>query len=83
MRTTTQARLHFQSHLSPTLQTQSPPKQTGSQNGRLTAFSQPDMVKHVSVLGHGAGNPQQPQPSPVRQIRPFLEGASVCRVDWG
>lgn len=32
------------------------------------------MVKHVSVLAHGTGNPQQPQPSPVRQIRPFLEG---------
>jgi hypothetical protein len=38
------------------------------------------MVKHVSVLAHGSGNPQQPQPSPVRQIRPFLEGKLVIIV---
>lgn len=75
------ARLHF--HTQP--DQPHPHRQTGSQNGRLSAFSQPDMVKHVSVLGHGAGNPQQPQPSPVRQIRPFLEGASLClsgRLGW-
>ena len=51
-----------------------PPQQVGTQNGRLTALGQPDMHRHVSVIAHGAGNPQQPQPLPVRQIRPFLEG---------
>lgn len=37
----------------------------GTHNGRLSAFSQPDMQKYVSVRAHETD---------IRQIRCFLEG---------